>query len=148
MNTISTCVLHILSHVPKITASSGHFAFQYGTYDACLEDPLYRYHLIEYDFNHQTKGITMGLCLPKQCSTRLVTTVLREAFKVSGLPIEVYRVITDPDTYPFDYNWVFYVTTLILLLLTLLVAVASFRKERTGWTKGFAIQDNLARMLT
>lgn len=45
--------------------------------------------MIEFDLYHKTKGITMGICLPKQCSNQLITTVLREAFKLSELPIYI-----------------------------------------------------------
>lgn len=103
--------------------------------------------MIEFDVMHLTKGITMGICLPKQCSNRLVTTVLTEAFKLSGTPIYIYRVVTDPQNYQFPYHWTFYLTLLILLLLAGMVAVASLRKRREGWLKGFSIQDNMSLLL-
>lgn len=128
MHGLSSCVIKTLEHLPRVAATSGHFAFQYGAYDACLDAPDYRYHMVEFDLAHLTKGITMGLCLPKQCSNRLVTTVLTEAFKLSGTPIYIYRVVTDPQDYQFPYHWTFYLTLLIILVFAAMVGVASLRK--------------------
>lgn len=52
--------------------------------------------------------------------------------------------MTDPQNYEFPYHWTYYLTILILTLLALLVATATLRKVRGGWTKGFALQDNWA----
>jgi len=53
-------------------------------------------------------------------------------------------VVTNPDTYVFSYDWVFYLTLAIILTLVLTVAVASLRKERKGWMKAFSLQENWA----
>ena len=57
--------------------------------------------MVEFNLFHATNGVTMGLCLPKQCSNQLVTDVLSAGFKVSGLPIEIYRVVSDPQNFVF-----------------------------------------------
>jgi hypothetical protein len=86
--------------------------------------------MIEFDLAHLTQGITMGLCLPKECSNALVTSVLKEGFKLSGLPIYIFRVVTDPQNYTFEYGWVFYLTLFIILSFVLAVSVASLRPVR------------------
>jgi len=101
MDNLPNCVLETLKHVPKIAAASGHFAFQYGNYAECISDIDYRYHMVEFNVFNATNGITMGLCMPKECSNSLITTVLSQAFKASGTPISIYRVVTDPQNYPF-----------------------------------------------
>lgn len=99
--------------------------------------------MIEFNVANVTKGITMGICLPKECSNKLVTNVLSEAFKLSGLKVGIERVVTNPQDYPFEYTWVFYITMILILLFPMLVAVASLRRKREGWHKGFALQENI-----
>jgi hypothetical protein len=72
----------------------------------------------------------MGICLPKQCSHNLVSFLLTEAFDLSGTPIKVQKVISDPQNIQFDYSWLFYLTVIILLLIVLLVTVSSLMKKR------------------
>ena len=88
----------------------------------------------------------MGLCMPKQCSNSLITTVLSQAFKASGTPISIYRVVTDPQNYPFSYDWTFYLTLFLIILLVFLVFIATLRNRGKGWQKGFALQETFKEM--
>lgn len=89
MESLSSCVSQIMRHFPTTYSSSGHFAFQYGRYDDCIDSSAYNYHLIDFNVFNATDGITMGICLPTQCSHQLVTYVLTTAFRLSGAPIAV-----------------------------------------------------------
>jgi hypothetical protein len=140
MESVSSCVAQIMRHFPTTYASSGHFAFQYGRYQDCIDSPDYTYHLIDFSLLKQVDGITMGICLPKQCSHKLVTYVLTTAFKLSGTPIAVEKVVTDPQNIRFDFGWLFYLTLSVLILLTLLVAVASLTRKTQGWLQSFRLQ--------
>ena len=140
MNNLPNCVIQTLKHVPKIATSSGHFAFQYGNYADCIVDPDYKYQMVEFNVFNATNGITMGLCMPKECSNSLITKVLSAAFKASGTPISIYRVVEDPQNYPFNYDWTFFLTLFLMILSILLVFVASVRNRGKGWHRGFAIQ--------
>ena len=140
MESVTSCVSQIMRHFPTTYASSGHFAFQYGRYQDCIDSPAYTYHLIDFRVFQQVDGITMGICLPRQCSHKLVTSVLTAAFKLSGGTIEVEKVVTDPQNIQFDYSWLFYLTVSVLILLVLLVGVASLTRKKENWLKGFRLQ--------
>jgi hypothetical protein len=99
--------------------------------------------MIEFNVLNATNGITMGICLPKECSHNLVNNVLTEAFKLSGLPVSIYRVVTNPQDYDFPFTWVFYFTVCLIALFTLMVAAASLLKNKVGWFKGFSLQENI-----
>jgi len=130
MQNLASCVSQIIRHFPTTYSSSGHFAFQYGRYQDCIESNTFRYHLIDFRVFNATDGITMGICLPNQCSHNLVSNLLTTAFKLSGTPIKVEKVVTDPQNIEFDYTWLSYLTISILLIILLLVSVASLMKKR------------------
>lgn len=119
-----------MRHFPTTYSSSGHFAFQYGRYEDCIQSTAYTYHLIDFNVFNAIDGITMGICLPSECSHNLVTYVLTTAFKLSGAPIAVEKVVTDPQNIKFELGWVFYLTMFVMGLVSLLVAVASLTRKK------------------
>lgn len=40
------CFSHIMTHLPTIGSTSGHFLFQFGKYQECLDTPSFNYNLV------------------------------------------------------------------------------------------------------
>ena len=70
------CSSLILTHIPQIIQHSGHSFFQYGDYGGCIDTPGFNYNFLDFGLNTADLGYTIGLCLPKQCTTPIIKQIL------------------------------------------------------------------------
>lgn len=89
------CLDKISSHLPGILQESGHYLFQYGRYEECLERQAFNYNLISLGVGDQDLGIFIGMCLPKVCSSTIIQKSLNKAFQAAKAPFSVISVQSD-----------------------------------------------------
>ena len=92
-------------------------------------------------------SIFVGLCLPKACTDTAITKSIDSDFKILGMPLEVFSIQSDADSYIFPLNWLSYLTITIIITILLLVAVATIRpfdgKQQSKYMKCFNLRANM-----
>lgn len=135
------CLGKIMTHLPKILEESSHYFFQFGRYKDCIDTPSMNYNLIYLGIGEQNSGLYFGLCLPSQCTSKIIKTSLDKAFEMTQLPFNVLNIDSDIQDYSFPYTPLFYITAAILLILTLLVLFSTFLyRNKQKYLKSFALQ--------
>jgi TctA family transporter len=95
-----------------------------------------KYSVIEFGSGGVDAQAFVGLCLPRQCSDGVITKSINSAFKIMGLPLNVFSIDSNTENYDFPMNWLSYLTAFILVAIGVLVFAATVRgcdrKEKEG----------------
>lgn len=95
------CNFHILQLLKAIVSNSGSGINHRGQYYDCLENSEMKYVLVEYGTNGIDTTLFTGLCLPKQCSDRLINRSLNYALHQLQSPLSVFSINSKTDQYEF-----------------------------------------------
>ena len=74
---------------------------QYGDYKDCIDMHGYNYNLVEFGIGKTNAGLYMGLCLPKQCTSKIIKSSLQKVLEKMEVPYSIYDVQSDIQNYHF-----------------------------------------------
>lgn len=134
---MSECLAKITTNLLTFLKESGHFVFQNGQYEDCLETQGFSYTNVQLGIGDVNYGLYMGLCLPEECTENITKSLLDGVMKAVGLPYNVVAISQHIQDYSFPINWVFYITILILLGFIALLVVGSMLGDKIRILRGF-----------
>ena len=140
-----SCITHIRNHLEPIILNSGRSLNRLGNYNGCLASPEMDYYKIGIVDENQAPIAVIGMCLPEECPTSSLKSLLQRLLDELKMGLSVGDVENHIDKYEYGYDWVFFLTVFIITALVFLVLLASCSKTagKHKTLSAFSLQNSL-----
>lgn len=109
---------------------SARYIFRLGNYEECIRADHMDYYFIEVGaLGSEDPQIHYGACLPEACNNNTIQAVMNFALGAAKLPLHVVAVTNRIDEFQYPYNWAFFFTLLLLVVLATLVLVSTISSK-------------------
>ena len=88
-------------------------------------------------------GFYGGFCLPKSCTPEIIQPQIDFALAQIGFPYNVYAIYDHIQDYQSPFNWVFYLTIIILSLLVGVTLYATLFKSKIKLIRAVSLRETL-----